>query len=185
MPRRPNSSTDEILTITLELIAEHDVSGVTVDMVAEKAGVSKATMYRRWASKEELVIEAVTYLRHPKANPDTGFLRDDLTILLKELVDFLNRPDGGKVFGAFQNAAIRNPKLSALNRRALHEARAPYERAIARAIARGELAANTNVQLMIDVLISPILYRRLIEHTNARQSDIRMILDMAFTAFGR
>ena len=55
MPRRPNSSTDEILALTFQLIADHDVSGVSVDMVAARAGVSKATIYRRWRSREELI----------------------------------------------------------------------------------------------------------------------------------
>lgn len=185
MPRRPNSSTEEILTLTVQLIAKHDVSGVTVDMVAEKAGVSKATIYRRWASRNALMLDAITYIHRPGSSPDTGSIREDLRTLLKELVAFLNRRNGGAVFGAFLNEAIRNPKVSAANKRITHEVRASYETVIVRAIERGELRGDIDVSLMIDILISPFLYRRLVDNINADESNIAPIIDIAIGAFGR
>lgn len=183
MPPRPNASADQILVTTLQLIAEHDVAGVSVDMVADRAGVSKATIYRRWPSRSELIFEAMTYLPRPESNPDTGSIQGDLTVLLKNLVEFLNRPDGGRVFAAFLNAAIRDAKLAAVRSTISKNARADYERVIRRAIERGELAANVNIRLLVDVLISPFIYRRMVDHTSARASDIRPVINMALSAY--
>jgi AcrR family transcriptional regulator len=185
LSRRPNASTKEILAITVNLIARHDISGMTIDMVAEKSGVSKATLYRRWASRDALVFDAITYMHRPEADPDTGSLRKDLSILLKELVVFLNRPAGGKVFAAFLNAAIRDQHLTALQQRISRQTRSTYEKVIERAIKRGELKANINTRLMLDIVIAPFLYRRIVHNGVAHHGDIRLIIDVALAAFGR
>lgn len=184
MPPRPNASSDEILVATIQLIAEHDLSGVTVDMVADTAGVSKATIYRRWPSREDLFFEALSYMRYPQADPDTGSLREDLTVLLKGLVHFLNRPDGGKVYAAFLNAAIRDSKLAALRREVARSARADYERVLFRGIERGEIASDINMRLVIDILTAPFIYRRLGDNMNARLSDVSRVIDVVLAAYG-
>ena len=130
------------------------------------------------------MVEALTYMRRPGANPDTGSLREDLTILLKELAEFLNRADGGRVFVSFLNAAIRDEKLAAVRRAAAEDARAAYKAAITRAIKRGELDKKVNVRLFTDMLISPFLYHRIVDNTIARQSDVPRIIDAVLTAFG-
>lgn len=184
MSPRPNASAEEILEITFHLIAEHDVSGVTVDMVAAKAGVSKATIYRRWESRTALLAEAMTRLRRPGVSPDTGSLRDDLAKLLKVLVDFLNRPDTGRVFASFINAAVRDPELAALQKEISKGARLDYEQVLQRSIARGELAAEVDMQFMIDLLIAPFLYQGIVEHAKVRPRDIERVVDAVLTAFG-
>ena len=183
MPPRPNASPAEILVATIKLIAEHDVSGISVDMVAETTGVSKATIYRRWPSREILIYEALSYIEYPENNPDTGSVREDLAVLLRGLVGFLNRPDDGKVYAAFLNAAIRDTKLAALRREVARKARLDYEKVIVRAIERGELSAGTNVRLLVDILIAPFVYRRIGDNTNARLSDVKRIIDIALASF--
>lgn len=183
MPPRPNASPAEILVATIKLIAEHDVSGISVDMVAETTGVSKATIYRRWPSREILIYEALSYIEYPENNPDTGSVREDLAVLLRGLVGFLNRPDDGKVYAAFLNAAIRDTKLAALRREVARKARLDYEKVIVRAIERGELSAGTNVRLLVDILIAPFVYRRIGDNSNARLSDVKRIIDIALASF--
>ncbi len=183
MPPRPNSSTDEILALTFQLIADHDVSGVSVDMVAAKAGVSKATIYRRWPSRDALIQATIDGMRRPAGEPDKGTLRADLTILLNELVEFLNRPVGGKVFAAFLNAALRNPHLSVLNREMVKDVRTVYEKVLKRGAERGELEQNVDTRLVIDILISPFLYRLLVDNARARKTDIQPLIDVVMKAF--
>jgi AcrR family transcriptional regulator len=183
LPPRPKSSPEEILALTFELIAEHDVSGVTVDMIATRSGVSKATIYRRWPSREMLIQATIDNMRRPSNDPDTGSLRGDLTILLNELVAFLNRPVGGKVFAAFLNAAVRNPGLAVLNREMTRDVRSVYEGVIRRAVQRDELAEGIDIRLLIDMLISPFLYRLLVDNSKARPGDIRPIIDAVLRAF--
>lgn len=81
--RRDPSRDDAILHATLEVLAETDYERMTTEMVAARAGVSKATMYRRWPSKAGLVVEAVESLRDDPAVPDKGSLRADLAALIQ------------------------------------------------------------------------------------------------------
>jgi AcrR family transcriptional regulator len=184
MAPRPNASADEILDITFHLIAEHDVSGVTVDMVAAKAGVSKATIYRRWESRSALLVDAMTRLRRPGVAADTGSLRGDLVTLLKVLVDYLNRPDTARVLASFLNAAVRDPELSKLQGAISQDARVDYEAALRRAIDRGELSAGVDIQFLIDLLIGPFLYKGVVEHVRVPPSDIERVVDAVLAAFG-
>lgn len=183
MSPRPNASAEEILEITFHLIAEHDVSGVTVDMVAAKAGVSKATIYRRWESRTALLADAMTRLRRPGLNPDTGSLRQDLAKLLKVLVDFLNRPDTGRVFASFINSAVRDPELSALQREISRNARLDYELVLQRAVERGEIAADADINFLIDLLIAPFLYQGVVEHGKVKPGDIQRVVNAVLPAF--
>jgi AcrR family transcriptional regulator len=185
MSPRPNASADEILEITFHLIAEHDLSGVTVDMVAAKAGVSKATIYRRWDSRQALLVAAMTRLRRAGVNPDTGSLRQDLIALLEVLVGFLNRPDTARVLASFLNAAVRDPELSKLQCEISQDSRAEYEVALRRGVARGELGADVDVQHLIDLLIGPFLYKGVVEHTRVPPGDIERVVDAVLAAFGR
>jgi AcrR family transcriptional regulator len=183
LPRNANASDNEILSLTNQLIAKHDISGVTVEMVAMKAGVSKATLYRRWPSRHALILDAITIMYRPGAKPNTGSIRGDLMILVEELLQFLNRRDGGKVFIAFLNEAIRNPKLAEANRKITAEVRASYVEVIRRAIARGELAEDTDVELMIDLLISPFICKRLTGNAKLEVADVEPLVDAILRSF--
>jgi hypothetical protein len=122
-------------------------------------------------------------MHRPGAKPDTGTIRSDLSNLLKELVQFVNRRDGGKVFMAFLNEALRNPKLAAANQKITHEVRASYVAVIEQAIERGELAPDTDVELMIDMLISPFIYRQLTGNGKVEAIGIEPLLDRVLSAF--
>src|SRR4051794_33161402 len=78
-----------ILDATVALVGEVGFGNLTVDAVAARAGVGKATIYRRWASKEELVIAAVTCLRHGVEAPDTGSVVDDLAGYWGAMADYV------------------------------------------------------------------------------------------------
>lgn len=86
--RRDHSRDAQILDAALEVLAEAGYAGMTIDMIATRARAGKATVYRRWASKEEVVLEALSRLKHRQAPPrdqlpDTGTLRGDLLALFK------------------------------------------------------------------------------------------------------
>ena len=184
MSPRPNASADDILKVTVDLIAELGVAGVTVDTVAAKTGVSKATIYRRWDSRDALIREAIAGLHRPVLEPDTGSLRDDLAVLLRDLVDFLNRADGGRVDASFLEASARDAELATLRKQLARDNRAMYERAIKRGIERGELPRDVDVRLFTDVVIAPFLYRHMVDHSKARRADIERVIEVAITGFG-
>jgi len=184
MSTRSNSTPEEILDITFNLIAEHDISGVTVDKVAEIAGVSKATIYRRWSSRDELFTAAMSRLQRMESDPDTGSLGGDLEILLNELVQFLNSPGTSSVLLSFLNRAVREQELTKLQQEISQGARSSYTKVIKRAIKRGELPAGVSVRLMVDMLISPFLYQGVVEHTRVRKADIPKVVNTVLVAFG-
>ena len=185
MSPRARSSQEPILKATLELIAEHGVDNVTVDTVAATTGVSKATLYRHWGSRAKLIHAAFAQPQRSSVEPDSGSLRDDLIGLLRQLVTYLNRRDSSSVFTSLIDAASRDPELAALHKQNEREGRAFFERVIHRGIENGELPDDVDVRLLIDVLISPFIYRRVVVLSTAKQADVVPIVDCALAAFGR
>lgn len=176
LPRSPNSSSDEILVNTLKLISEHGISGVTLDMVANVSRVSKATIYRRWPSREKLILSAMSYLQVPTEVPDTGDIVQDLKILLSNLIDFLNKPDGGRVYSSFLNASVHDEKFGDFRHEVTTKAVVPYATVIKRGEERGDLKLGVPLRLAIDLLIAPFVYHRIATNSPSRAGDINEVV---------
>ena len=89
------------------------------------------------------------------------------------------------MFTSLIDAAARDPELAVLHKQNEREGRATFERAIRRGIARGELPADVDVRLFIDLLISPFIYRRVVVQSTARLADVEPIVDHVLAAFTR
>jgi AcrR family transcriptional regulator len=185
MSPRARRAEDPILAVTIDLIGEHGVSGVAVDTVAAKSGVSKATIYRHWGSRARLIHAAISTAQEPFVEPDTGSLRDDLSVLLQQLAWYLNRRGGGRILPSFIDAAARDPELEALRQQTIREAREVYERVIRRGIERGELPADVDVRLVIDLSMSPFIYRGVVDQSPIEPADIGPVVDAVLAAFAR
>src|SRR6476659_6753492 len=146
-PRARNSDVD-IFQATLDVIAEHGVSRTTVDMVAARAGMSKATIYRHWGSRAQLIHAALSSLEGPYVETPGNSLREDLAILLSHLVAYFARPEILRIFTSFIDAAVRDPELAELHMERMRGARAGFEEVVHRAIERGELSADVDVGLL-------------------------------------
>lgn len=161
---RPRSAAADvaILTAALELLSEVGIAGMAMDDVAARAGVSKATIYRRWESKEALVLDALNSGLGHYATVDTGALRSDLLTYVTGMVAKIR--SGSKtrdLIPYLVSAATGNPALQpALDEFAAVRAR-PLRAMLDRAVARGELDVDTDVQLVIDMLLGPVTHRRL------------------------
>ena len=81
-------------------------------------------------------------------------------MLLWHLVEFFNRPDIGRIFPSFIDAAVRDPELAELHMETMRRARDRFEEVVRRAIERGELSADVDVGLLMDVVRAPFIYRR-------------------------
>ncbi len=173
-----------MLRATLDVIAEQGVMGIGVDTVAARSGVSKATIYRHWGSRARLIHAAISSLQQPTAEPDTGSLRGDLTVLLRHLVEYFDAPNIARVFPSFVDAAVRDPELAELRQQTLRTGRASFERVVRLAIERGELADDADVALVVDLARSPIIYRRVVAQTTVRTNDVAPIVDAVLAAFG-
>jgi AcrR family transcriptional regulator len=184
-PGRPRSAAADasIVRATLELLLEEGYRGLTMEQVRARAGVGKATLYRRYGSKQDLVTAAIQHLNQPLELPDTGSVRADILGFARslsagaeglEMASFAARllAESG---GDREMHAIFYANLVAPRRAAVGEA-------LRRGVARGELRADLDIELGIDVLTGPWVYRLLISGGQANaldRVDPSALLDLA------
>ena len=149
-PRDP-SRDEAIFAATLALFAEQGYAGVSIEGVAARAGVGKATIYRRYASKAQLVVDAVHVCGgFTDQLPDTGDVRADLATMLQHMVETL-RSDMGPVLVAFAAERVRYPALDEEFKRSVIGAkRAHIRHLLATAIPQGELPADADIEVIAE-----------------------------------
>ncbi|RDI69092.1 TetR/AcrR family transcriptional regulator [Nocardia pseudobrasiliensis] len=156
---RGQQRVDVILAATLDLVAERGYPALTMDAVAERAGASKATIYRRWRNKAQLVKAALDAYDadHNAAIPETGSLRGDLVAVLEALCAKSSERYLSMLGGLV--AAMRHDEelAAALREHIDNEELSPFHDALHRAIDRGELSADTDADLIHDVAEAMIL----------------------------
>jgi AcrR family transcriptional regulator len=163
-PGRPRSeaSHQAIIQATLDLLVEGGYGSLTMEAVRTRAGVGKATIYRRWHSKEELVRDAIVFLHDEFDTPDTGSLRGDYDALAT-LVRASASRGGASLMPRLLGEAVNDPELFAIFRAHLVEPRRAALRAVLeRAVARGEIRKGIDLELLIDLFAGPAVYRLLI-----------------------
>ena len=153
-----------LLDVTLELAGEVGINGMSMDDLAQRAGVSKATIYRRWPSKERLVLDALNHAMRPFDLIDTGSLRGDLDAYLGELARRMTEGRASDVLPDLIAASVRDPNLRTSLDEYIRYRRQPLTTILRRGLQRGELAADSDVDVLIDALIGPFIYRRLLTH---------------------
>jgi AcrR family transcriptional regulator len=152
-----------IVAATLLLMGERGVRDLRIDDVAERAGVGKATIYRRYRSKNALISAAVATLVSEIAIPDTGSTRADLLDLMEQAVELYSGPLAPRLMPSLVEEAQRNPELARTVRNEfLTGRRAALSTVINRGIRRGDLRRGLDLELALDVLGGAIFYRLLI-----------------------
>jgi AcrR family transcriptional regulator len=161
-PRDPEAD-EAILGATLSLLAEHGTAGVSTDRVAAAAGVGKATIYRRWRSKDELLVAAAQTLSRQVPVPDTGSLREDLTLITHGLSTVFAQPGTARLVAALVERMLHDDRLAEVLRAGfLTERRTAARTALERALARGEIREDVDLEVAVDLLAAPFYYRALI-----------------------
>ncbi len=157
---RPRSEVahQAILDATLELLAEVGYSALTVEGVATRAGVGKATIYRRWASKLPLVVEAFSQLPAFE-DVDSGDLVGDLERMLRNYLQLFNATPLGTVLPSLVGERANDPELSELLDPVLKGRSHPLTAALERAQQRGDLPADLDLELASDLIVGPIAVR--------------------------
>jgi len=179
-PGRPRSAEADraILGAALELAARLGLTGMTMEAVAARAGVGKATVYRRWDSKEELFADALRSVAGDlPVPPDTGSFRDDWIVLFGGESSVIT-PAALRIMPRLMAEAGEDPHLF----RTVYDAMVAPRRKIAaelvrRAQARGELRDDLDPELVIDLVVGPMVYRALI--AGADLDSLRSHLDAA------
>lgn len=165
-PGRPRSAeADEaIVQATVELLAEVGYRSLTVEQVRARSGVGKATIYRRYANKDELVRAAMVHLHHDLPEPDdTGSLRGDLDQILWSAVGAAVETGAGHVVPRLLGESAHDPELQQLFYDNLVAPRRRLLRiALERGIARGEVRDDVDLELVMDLLVGSVIYRGMI-----------------------
>jgi AcrR family transcriptional regulator len=181
--RRGEHARQRILRAALDALADHGLPGFTIEAVAQRAGASKTTLYRRWASREELLVEAMDeFASRPFPLPATGDLRSDLVELMSSLEALLNEQPFPRLMAAFIDAAERDPALQRLHATITHSRRQPIRHVLVEARLRGEIPPSADLELMIDLLTAPAFYRRFIAHQPFHAAYAVAVVDQILAA---
>ncbi|HMF83136.1 MAG TPA: TetR/AcrR family transcriptional regulator [Acidimicrobiia bacterium] len=184
---RPRSAIADqaIRDAAVDLFAERGFDGFSVEDVAEHAGVSKATVYRRYPSKVDLVVEAGSCMATEAVSfPDTGNLRDDVRGLARSLVGKFRNSPAGRVMPAMTFERRRNPELDDRFRSFLADRKARTREVLQRGIERGELPPDTDVALMGSMIVGPIFHRLMITQEPLSDAFVDALVDALLRGFG-
>src|SRR5919106_6291947 len=152
-----------ILTAAIELIAAQGIRDLRMDDVADRARVGKATIYRRYRSRDELVTAAVATLVSEITVPDTGSTRADLLALMHGAVEVYGGSVEAGVMPSLVDAMSRDAELARHVRAGFLAGRRAAVRAVLeRGVERGDLRADLDLELALDVLAGPLFYRLLV-----------------------
>jgi AcrR family transcriptional regulator len=179
--RRSRRAEQAILESTLALLGEVGFSGLTIDGIAARAGVGKATIYRHWSSKAEVVIEAWRAHVPPMIEPDSGDLREDLLAIAGFIVQALSQSPLSRLLPSLVEAAERDPEMAELFHEFVAGRRAVLHRVLERAVARGELPPGVDLELARTVVVSPIFMRRLVLKESFPPGFAEKVVDTALS----
>jgi AcrR family transcriptional regulator len=167
----------ELLAVTLELLREHGYDRLTLDAVATTARASKATLYRRWPTKAELVLAAfVEGTRQVAVDPDTGTLRGDLLQLGEQIRAHVSTHAG--TIRAVLVETSRSADLDAMmQEQFLEQRKALMSHVLARAVDRGEIQASAITEDLWDVLPGYLIYRSVLTGNSPARQTVRDLVD--------
>jgi AcrR family transcriptional regulator len=178
-PRNPELD-DAAIRTAIQLIVDDGYPALTMERIAVRASVSRAALYRRWPNKVELVVDAIESLANTQGPlPDTGRLRDDVVEYLYALVR--NRLADVEAYEALIAAAAGDPELGHRCRDTLlGRFSDSFRTIVTRAVDRGELPADTDIELLADLVPALALHRA---QTTGKHLDEEFVDRMATQFF--
>ena len=167
----------ELLAVTLQLLQEHGYDGLTVDAVASAARASKATVYRRWPSKAELVLAAFNEgVRQVAVPPNTGTLRGDL-LQVGEICGEQVHQHASTIRAVLVEAS-RHPELNdALQHQFIEQRKALVQHILRQAVERGEIAEAALTDELWDLLPGYLIFRSIIPGSPPTRRTVQALVD--------
>ena len=181
---RSEAARRRLLDAALEIVATSGVTAVTADAVARRSGVAKTTLYRHFGSIDGLVFAAVAHSVTAQAPPDTGTLRGDLEAIHRRYLDVAASRQNRELFAWMVAKSIESVENRELFRRARVQPRGPTTMALQRAIARGEVSADLDVDMAMHIIQGPLISQRIVDNSDVSESDLARMLDMTLRALG-
>lgn len=171
-----------ILCAARSLLEETGFADLTIEGVAERAGVGKTTIYRRWPNKSSLVLDAfIEAATKEFPFPDTGSVQEDLRLQMRRMVKLMNGTEGhtiAKLIGGAQD----DPELAeAFRTRWLAVRREEARTILKRGKSRGEIRAEIDPEVLLDALYGPIYFRLLIGHAPLTPSYVDKLVSLVMS----
>jgi AcrR family transcriptional regulator len=179
---RPRSAAadEAIIEAAVDEFVEYGYRGISFEGVAARAGVGKTTVYRRYASRLELVMAACDRICEQKGpTPDTGALRTDLLELARGYRRMMTSTTAGKAIPAMMASKVHEPELAEAHEAWLRERRVAAREMIQRAIERGELPKDADAEVCLDQITGPIFYRIFVTNDPIGDKYIERLVDRA------
>ncbi|HEX9034194.1 MAG TPA: TetR/AcrR family transcriptional regulator [Streptosporangiaceae bacterium] len=177
---RPRSEEADraIISAALDLFAESGAEGLCIEKVAARAGVGKATIYRRWPGKEDLLLDALAALQAPLPEPKGESVRDDLVALIEAMRTESVDPRRVRQFALLLGEGTSYPRLFDRYVETVVEPRRDVFRAVLRrGMATGELRESSNVEVAVDMLTGAVLARPRLSQERADRGYARRVVD--------
>ncbi|MDB4935677.1 MAG: Transcriptional regulator, TetR family [Labilithrix sp.] len=168
----------KVLEAALEELATTGYAALSIESVADRAGVAKTTIYRRWPEKDDLVLAAMKCVADDFVlSGDTGSIRDDLFALLKRFRDFASTTRGASLMRMMQVEGVAS-ELTELTRRMRKDKETVPQRMVARAIRRRELPRGTDPQLLLDTLFAAVQNMLMFKGETCDDRKIAQLVDL-------
>lgn len=165
-----------VLRTTVEELGRVGYASLRVEDVAARSGVNKTTVYRRWPTKSELVAAALERLKPEEQVSDSGALRDDLFVMLRDMVSRAQTPLGRGIVRMIQ-AERADPEVADLIRQMRLRGDAVRRRVFERAIERGELPSGCDTSLLTEFVMGPLVARVVHRGVDADDRFLRALID--------
>lgn len=171
--------TVKVVNATLELLGERGIAALRVDDITRVSGVAKTTIYRRWPSLSALVVAAMQAALGPRPLPQTGDVEADLLALIRLVHQSVTRIPFARALPLISVELMQHPGLAEQYRaqiidpvrdHAIHLVRVGME--------QGRLRPDIDPSLVVDAVISPVIYRRVILHQDMSLGDLMAVSDM-------
>ena len=183
--QRSEESEDAILCATIQLLKKKPLPDITIEEIARKAGVGKATIYKWWPSKAYVALDAfLRKMNRMVPNPDTGSAEVDLKEQLQHLIDFYTSPTG-RIYGQFLAEAQSDKEFAELLRERFIKPRREIVGVIFdRAVQRGEIDPRLDRDLILDMIYGPVLYRLLVVRASFEPEKVAAMVSALFRGLG-
>ena len=180
---RSQRARQAVLDATADLVAEVGVERTTIDEIASRSGVAKTTIYRHFNSKQALVVEAVHACTHIPVVTDSGSLRDDLISCFSGTTKASYDGRLGDMMLSLMDAAQRDPELGRLVRAQTDQRRRFATEVIERAVSRGDLPADVDVDLLVTLVAGPLVYTKLVRRQRVTDELVAAVVDSVLSRF--
>lgn len=185
-PGRPRDARADtaIMDAAVAVLADRGPAGFTVDEVAARAGCGKATIYRRWPSRANLLLDTAHSMGLEPERVDTGSVHDDLVRIVSQLAAKLRDTPAGRIMPGVIAEASVNPEMRQVLSAFIRDRRERPREVVERAIARGELAPDTDVELVLDMIGAVPFYRELVSGQPLDECDVRRVVAVVLAGLG-